>query len=96
MKSIYNFESVDPPKITEKMLFDVSSRRILRKQTILISFASLLTNISIALLSVYISRIRVEAGIICLLFFCFSLIGNGLITVLFIYQRRRNYHVISY
>ena len=96
MKSIYNFEAVDPPKITEKTLYDLSSRRVLRKQTILISIASLLTNISIAFLSVYISRIRVEAGIICLSFLCFSLIGNGLISVLFIYQRRRNYHVIIY
>lgn len=96
MKSIYNFEAFEPPKITEKMLKEVTARRVLRKQAILLAIASLLANISIAILAVYVSRIHLLAGIICLSFFCFSLIGNGLISVLFIYQRRRNYHVISY
>jgi len=94
MKPIYHFDDFEPPKLTQRMLLEETSRRVLRRQTILLAIASFLANISIAILAFYIIRIHLLAGIICLSFFCLSLIGNGLISVLFIYQRRRNNHVI--
>ena len=97
MKLNYDFEGYQPPRITEEKLLKTLQSRQLIKQALLLIIASLLTNISLALLAFAVAPFSLEAGIACLILLGISLADSGVIAVLFVkrlstqYQSKSNW-----
>lgn len=83
MKLNYDFESYQPPRMTEKSLMETLHNRQLIRRTVLLILASLLTNICMALMAFVIAPYSMEAGIACLVLLGLSLAGSGIIAVIF-------------
>ena|SRR5665647_581801 len=83
MKLNYDFESYQPPRMTEKSLIETLHNSQLIKRTVLLIVASLLINICMALMSFVIAPYSMEAGIACLVLLGLSLAGSGIIAVIF-------------
>jgi len=79
----YDFEGYQPPRITEDKLLKTLHNRQLVKRTVLLIVASLLMNISLALLAFTVAPFSLEAGIACLVLLGISLVDSGVIAVLF-------------
>lgn len=83
MNQIYNFNEHTPPVLTERMLREELARRTLRRQTRLLRIASLLVILCFLLCAVLLlPEYPVLAGF-CFLFVLFSLVGNGIISIVF-------------
>lgn len=89
MTSIYNFEQYTPPRLTEKQLREELKRREIQKQAILLCVASFLMYLCIVLVSILICREHFMLAVFGILSVCISLMGNGIITVVFYYYRKR-------
>jgi hypothetical protein len=83
MKLKYDFEGFEPPRLTEKKLVEIVNARQLAKRTLILSIASLLTDICLALLAFSLVPYSLEAGLACLALLGASLIGSGIIAVVF-------------
>jgi len=83
MKLNYDFESYQPPRMTEEKLMETLHRRQLVKRTVLLIVASLLSNICFALLAFAVAPYSLEAGIACLVLLGISLADSGVIAVFF-------------
>ena len=83
MKLNYDFESYQPPRMTEKSLMETLHNRQLIRRTVLLIMASLLINICMALMAFVIAPYSMEAGIACLVLLGLSLAGSGIIAVIF-------------
>lgn len=83
MKLNYDFKSYQPPRMTEKSLMETLHNRQLIRRTLLLTLASLLINICMALMAFVIAPYSLEAGIACLVLLGLSLAGSGIIAVIF-------------
>lgn len=83
MKQIYDFEQHEPPRINEAMLQEQLRRRELQKQTLLLRIAALLSCICYAVFAFFIIRDSVVASVVSILMCTFTLIGNGVISLVF-------------
>ena len=83
MKQIYNFEKSVPPRLTEADIRNELERRTLRRQILLLRIASLLCCLCIALFAFFIFRDSVVVAAISLIMFTLTLIGNGMISLVF-------------
>lgn len=79
----YDFESYQPPRMTEEKLMEILHRRQLIRRTLLLILAALLSNICLALLAFAVAPYSLEAGIACLVLLGVSLADSGIIAVLF-------------
>jgi len=83
MKLKFDFDGFEPPRLTEKKLVDIVNARQLANRTLILSIASLLTDICLALLAFSLAPYSLEAGLACLALLGASLIGSGIIAVVF-------------
>jgi len=83
MKLTYDFESYQPPRITEETLKKTLHNRQLIKRTVLLVAASLMIHLSLALLAFAVAPYSLEAGIACLVLLGISLTNSGIIAVIF-------------
>lgn len=83
MKLSYDFSGYKPPALDEKKLIEIAHARQLAKRTLILTVASLITNISLVLLAFIISPYSLAAGLACLGYLCVSLIGSGIIAAVF-------------
>ena len=83
MTQIYNFEDKIPPAFNEKMLRQEIKRRETKRQILILRIASFLVCLCMVLIALVILPYSKVIAIACILFTTFSIIGNGVITILF-------------
>ena len=83
MHPIYNFDAVRPPAMTVEMLEQEQQRRVLRRQTLLLSFATLLVFACLILLGLLLLRDYPALSVCCIAAVCGMLCGDGLIALAF-------------
>ncbi len=84
MKQIYDFEQHTPPRLNEDMLREKMKLRTMRRQTMLLRIASLLCCICYAVFAFVILHDSVAASVISIIMLTVTLIGNGLISLVFL------------
>ena len=89
MTLLYDFEKHEPPYFTEKMIREEWKRRELKTQTILLCIASLLMYLCILLFTFLISPVNVILSLCGIFFVCVSLVGNGVLAIVFFYYRSK-------
>ncbi|MCM1544668.1 MAG: hypothetical protein NC110_05145 [Ruminococcus sp.] len=79
----FDFEKVTPPILDEQTLRQESERRALIKQIRVLRIASILMALCLALFAFYIAPKSLFIAIVSITILCVSMIGYGLITILF-------------
>lgn len=83
MKLSYDFSNYKPPVLDEKKLIEIAHARQLAKRTLILTVASLITNICLVLLAFVIAPYSLTAGMACLALLGASLAGSGIIAAVF-------------
>ena len=83
MKQIYDFTQHQPPRVNEAMLQEQLRRRELQRQTLLLRVAALLSCICYAVFAFFIVRDSVIVSALSILMCTVTLIGSGVISVVF-------------
>ena len=86
MKSYFNFEQYTPPRLTESVLQKRAQKQNFRCYALLFSIAFLLWNLCFCLFSLLFMHRSFALGFILLSLWCLSLIGSGVISVIFLYS----------
>lgn len=82
-KPIFDFEKLNPPMLNERMLRQEQERRTLAKQIRVLRIASVLMAICLALFAFLVAPKSILIAIISIVILCISMIGCGVITILF-------------
>lgn len=88
MKQIYNFEKTNPPYLNERLLRREAERRKLQRQTILLSLASILSQIVVLLFGILMWEIQPVATLICILYVLTAALSSSVIMIVFTKKRR--------
>ena len=83
MNTVYNFEQFQPPVVTEYKLQKELERREMKKQITLLRIASVIIVIAMILLAFLVIKNSVIFAILLVVATCMSVVGNGIISVLF-------------
>ncbi|ETA81446.1 hypothetical protein [Youngiibacter fragilis] len=83
MKLSYDFSGYKPPVLDENKLMETVYLRQLAKRTLLLTIASLFSNICLVLLAFVIAQYSLAAGMACLVLLGASLAGSGIIAAVF-------------
>lgn len=83
MKQIYDFDAHQPPRINEAMLQEQLRCRELQRQTLLLRIAALLSCVCYAVFAFFIIRDSVIVAVVSILMCTLTLIGSGVISVVF-------------
>lgn len=86
MNTVYNFEQFQPPVVTEYKLQKELERREMKKQITLLRIASVIIVIAMILLAFLVIKDSVVFAILLVVATCMSVVGNGIISVLFYYK----------
>ena len=86
MNTVYNFEQFQPPVVTEYKLQKELERREMKKQITLLRIASVIIVIAMILLAFLVIKNSVIFAILLVVATCMSVVGNGIISVLFYYK----------
>ncbi|MCM1365184.1 MAG: hypothetical protein NC122_08545 [Faecalibacterium sp.] len=82
-KPIFDFEKANPPILNERILRQEQERRTLTKQIRVLRIASALMTICLALFAFLVAPKSIAIAIITIVILCISMIGCGVITILF-------------
>ena len=93
MKLNFEFDSFEPPVLQEQDLREILEKRQLIKRALMLTLASALIHICLALLALYLSFHSLPAALVCLVFLGISLLNSGIAAVLF---TRKMMNVIPY
>ena len=91
MNTVYNFEQFQPPVVTEYKLQKELERREMKKQITLLRIASVIIVIAMILLAFLVIKNSVIFAILLVVATCMSVVGNGIISVLFYYKGKTDY-----
>lgn len=86
MNTVYDFEQFQPPVVTEYKLQKELERREMKKQITLLRIASVIIVIAMILLAFLVIKNSVIFAILLVVATCISVVGNGIISVLFYYK----------
>lgn len=86
MNTVYDFEQFQPPIVTEYKLQKELERREMKKQITLLRIASVIIVIAMILLAFLVIKNSVIFAILLVVATCISVVGNGIISVLFYYK----------
>lgn len=86
MNTVYDFEQFQPPVVKEYKLQKELERREMKKQIALLRIASVLIVIAMILLAFLVIKDSVIFAILLVVATCISVVGNGIISVLFYYK----------
>ena len=84
MKQIYDFNGHEPPRINEAMLQEQLRRRELKRQTLLLRIAALLSCVCYAVFAFFIINDSVIAAAASIILCTVTLIGTGVLSVVFL------------
>lgn len=90
MKQIYDFTQHEPPRVNEAILREQLRRRELQRQTLLLRIAALLSCVCYAVFAFFIIRDSVIAAVVSILMCTITLIGTGVISLVFHRYGMRN------
>ena len=93
MKLNFEFDSFEPPVLQEQDLREILEKRQLIKRALMLTLASALIHICLALMALYLSLHSLPAALVCLVFLGISLLNTGIAAVLF---TRKMMNVIPY
>ena len=93
MKVNFEFDSFEPPVLQEQDLREILEKRQLIKRALMLTLASALIHICLALLALYLSLHSLPAALVCLTLLGISLLNTGIAAVLF---TRKMMNVIPY
>lgn len=86
MNTVYDFEQFQPPVVTERKLKKELERREMKKQITLLRIASVIIVIAMVLFAFLIINDSVIFSVLLVVAACISVVGNGIISVLFYYK----------
>lgn len=86
MNTVYDFEQFQPPVVTESELQKELERREMKKQITLLRIASVIIVIAMLLFAFLIINDSVIFSVLLVVAACVSVVGNGIISVLFYYK----------
>ena len=82
MKQIYNFETKNPPVLSESTLREEREKRRLRRQTTMATAAGILIQLALLLLSVFLLNYSVLLATVCATYVIISATGSTVIAIL--------------
>ena len=88
MKQIYNFEKNNPPCLNERYLRKDAERRKLQRQTILLTIASILSQMVVLLFGILMWQIQPVVTLTCTLYVLTAVLSSGVIVIVFTKKRR--------
>ncbi len=88
MKQIYNFDRANPPYLNERLLRKEIERRRLQRQTILLTIASILSQMVVLLFGILLWPIQPVITIVCILYVLTAALSSGVIVIVFTKKRR--------
>lgn len=88
MKQIYSFEKRNPPYLNERLLRREAERRKLQRQTILLTIASILSQIVVLLFGILMWEIQPVATLISILYVLTAALSSSIIMIVFTRKRR--------
>ena len=90
MKQIDNFEKNNPPGLNERYLRKEAERRKLQRQTILLTIASVLSQMVVLLFGILLWPIQPVITLVCILYVLTAALSSGVIVIVFT-KKRRNF-----
>ena len=88
MKQIYNFEKNNPPCLNERYLRKEAERRKLQRQTILLTIASVLSQMVVLLFGILLWPIQPVITLVSILYVLTAVLSSGVIVIVFTKKRR--------
>ena len=88
MKQIYNFEKNNPPYLNERYLRKEAERRKLQRQTILLTIASVLSQMVILMFGILLWPIQPVITLTCILYVLTAALSSSVIVIVFTKKRR--------
>ena len=88
MKPIYNFEKNNPPCLNERYLRKEAERRKLQRQTILLTIASVLSQMVVLLFGILMWQIKPVMTLTCILYVLTAALSSSVIVIVFTKKRR--------
>ena len=88
MKQIYNFEKTNPPCLNERYLRKEAERRKLQRQTILLTIASILSQMVVLLFGILLWPIQPVITLTCILYVLTAALSSSVIVIVFTKKRR--------
>ena len=88
MKQIYNFEKNNPPCLNERYLRKEAERRKLQRQTILLTIASILSQMVVLLFGILMWQIQPVITFVCILYVLTSTLSGSVLMIAFTKNRR--------
>ena len=88
MKQIYNFEKNNPPCLNERYLRKEAERRKLQRQTILLTIASVLSQMVVLLFDILMWQIQPVMTLTCILYVLTAALSSSVIVIVFTKKRR--------
>ena len=88
MNQIYDFEAVRPPFLTEEALRAEADRRKVRRQTLILTLAALVTQVRLVVLGLVLAPSQPLLALVCLGYVCLSVAGGGLAALVCTKERR--------
>lgn len=83
MKQIYDFERYAPPALNENMLREEQQRRNVRRQTILLALAAVLSQAVMVLIGIGMLAASPVLGAACFCYVAVSVAGSGVIAIIY-------------
>ena len=88
MKQIYSFEKNNPPCLNERYLRKEADRRKLQRQTILLTIASILSQMVVLLFGILMWQIQPVITFVCILYVLTSTLSGSVLMIVFTKKRR--------
>ena len=88
MDQLYRFDGAPPPALTEALLRSELEKRRLRRETILVTIAAILTQLCLVLLAAALYPVRPGLALVCTVYLCLSVSGGGVLALVYTQQRR--------
>lgn len=89
MDQLYPFDGATPPALTEALLRAELEKRRLRRETILVTIAAILTQLCLVLLAAVLYPMWPGLALVCVGYLCLSASGAGVLAL--VYTQRRRY-----
>lgn len=82
MKQLYNFESKNPPPLSESMLRTELAKRQLHRQTTITAIAGILTQVALLLCAFLLADISPFLAVCCIIYVILSATGGTVIAII--------------
>jgi hypothetical protein len=88
MRSIYRFDEVPPPFVSEKTLREEAERRRSRRRTVTLALAGALSELCLLLAAAMLHPINAALSYACIAYVSIAISGSAAIAIIFSHKRR--------